>query len=76
MNSNTLAYLIVTTIALIFCGFLLFFTHDQGTHDAAIVMAGLALGHWFGYSNQLVSPSTPAPIPATAPVTAQEHQNS
>ena len=69
MSSNTLAYLIVTTIALIFCGFLLFFTHDQGTHDAAIVMAGLALGHWFGYSNQLVSP-----LPVPAPPIMQESQ--
>lgn len=63
MNSNTLAYLIVTTVALIFCGSLLFFTRDQGTHDAAIVLAGLALGHWFGYSNQLVNPPVPVPAP-------------
>lgn len=60
MNTNY-TYTIVTLATLIFTGVLLVFTADQGTHEAALLMAGLAVGHWFGYSNQLV---TPAPIPA------------
>lgn len=53
MNTNTLAYVIITIATLVFCGMMLFFTHDQGTHDAVLIMAGLSVGHWFGYSNQL-----------------------
>jgi len=67
MNSNTLAYVIITVATLVFCGLMLFFTHDQGTHDAVLIMAGLAIGHWFGYSNQLVNPPVPAPVPPSVP---------
>lgn len=62
MNSSTLIYLAVTIATLIFAGILLVFTADQGAHEAALMMAGLAVGHWFGYSNQLVVPA-PVPIP-------------
>jgi len=60
MNSTAIIYLAVTIATLVFCGVLLIFTQDQGTHEAALIMAGLAVGHWFGYSNQLV---TPVPVP-------------
>jgi hypothetical protein len=64
MNFSTLSYVIVTIATLLFCGLLLFFVHDQGTHDAVLIMAGLAVGHWFGYSNQLTTVlSTPAVTP-------------
>jgi hypothetical protein len=53
MNFSTLAYVVITVAALIFSGVLLFFTRDVGTHDFAITVAALAVGHWFGYSNQL-----------------------
>lgn len=56
MNFNTLSYVIVTIATLIFCGLMLLLVHDQGTHDAVLIMAGLAVGHWFGYSNQLTHP--------------------
>jgi hypothetical protein len=62
--NTTYVYLAVTLAALTFCGVLLVFTHDPGTHDAALVMAGGALGHWFGYSNQLTNSQ---PVPATQP---------
>ena len=65
MNNTTYVYLGVTIATLIFCGVLLLFTADQGTHESALIMAGLAVGHWFGYSNQLTSS-------APTPVTAQE----
>ena len=66
MNTNTftLIYLAVTVATLAFAGVLLIFTADQGTHEAALIMAGLAVGHWFGYSNQLVTP-TPVPVPVS-----------
>ena len=60
MNLSTIAYVIITIAALIFSGVLLFFTHDAGTHDFAITVAALAVGHWFGYSNQLMSPTPKA----------------
>ena len=64
MNTNTLAYVIITIATLVFCGMMLFFTHDQGTHDAVLIMAGLSVGHWFGYSNQLTgTPLAPIPVP-------------
>jgi hypothetical protein len=55
MNFNTLSYLIVTVASLAFCGAVLYFTHDQGTHDFAIAIASLVVGHWFGYSNQITN---------------------
>lgn len=61
--NTTYTYLVVTVATLIFTGVLLVFTGDQGTHEAALIMAGLAVGHWFGYSNQLVTP-VPSPVPA------------
>jgi hypothetical protein len=60
--NTTYTYLVVTIATLIFTGILLVFTADQGTHEAALIMAGLAAGHWFGYSNQLVTPA-PVPVP-------------
>jgi len=65
MNFSTLSYVIVTIATLLFCGLMLFFVHDQGTHDAVLIMAGLTVGHWFGYSNQLTNV-----LPALAPVVA------
>jgi len=62
--NTTFVYLAVTITTLIFCGILLVFTQDQGTHEAALIMAGLAVGHWFGYSNQLTGPQpTPVEMP-------------
>lgn len=61
--NTTYTYLVVTIATLIFAGVLLILTPDQGAHEAAIMMAGLAVGHWFGYSNQLV---TPVPTPTVA----------
>lgn len=62
--NTTYTYLVVTIATLIFTGVLLVFTGDQGTHEAALIMAGLAVGHWFGYSNQLTGAITqPAPVP-------------
>jgi hypothetical protein len=53
--NNTFIYLAVTIATLVFCGVLLTFTSDQGIHESALIMAGLAVGHWFGYSTQLTS---------------------
>ena len=61
--NTTLIYLAVTIATLVFAGVLLVLTPDQGAHEAAIMMAGLAVGHWFGYSNQL----TPTPLPVPTP---------
>lgn len=66
MNNTAYVYLAVTFATLIFCTILLLFTQDQGTHYAAIILAGLAAGHWFGYSNQLMS-SLPVPLPVPVP---------
>lgn len=61
--NTTYTYLVVTVATLVFAGVLLIFTADQGTHEAALIMAGLAVGHWFGYSNQLSGAITqPVPV--------------
>lgn len=65
MNNTTLVYLAVTIATLVFCGVLLVLTVDQGTHEAALIMAGLAVGHWFGYSNQLSSVAASTPVETT-----------
>lgn len=70
MSPNTLTYLIVTIATLVFTGALLVFTADQGTHEAALIMAGLAVGHWFGYSNQLTG-AIMQPVPTQEAPTKQ-----
>jgi hypothetical protein len=65
MNFSTLPYIIVTIATLVFCVAVLCLTPDQGTHTTVLVMAGLAVGHWFGYSSQLTNVSTPAALVVT-----------
>jgi hypothetical protein len=59
MNTAQLPYLIVTIATLVFSIILLVFVKDAGTHEYAVGLASLAVGHWLGYVNQ------PTPLTAT-----------
>jgi hypothetical protein len=70
--NTTLSYLIVTIATLAFCAAVLYLTPDQGTHTTVLVMAGLAVGHWFGYSSQLTNAPGPVPVPPVVAPQAPE----
>jgi hypothetical protein len=71
MNFSTLSYLIVALATLIFCTVLLVFVHDSGIPYFATAMAGLVIGHWFGYSGSLTSSQPVAAAPITQPVVTE-----